>query len=38
MINDRLLDSVAQYMRIFYTYQLVTLIVLKREGDWEGAA
>jgi hypothetical protein len=38
MINNRLIDLVAQYMRMFYIYQLVTLIALQREGDWEGVA
>jgi hypothetical protein len=38
MINDRLIDLVAHYMRMFYIYQLVTLIALLWEGDWEGAA
>jgi hypothetical protein len=38
MIDDRLVDLVAQYMRMFYMYQLVTLIALLWEGDWEGAA
>ncbi len=38
MINDRFIDLVAQYMRMFYIYQLVTLIALQREGDWEGVA
>jgi hypothetical protein len=38
MIDDRLVDLMAQYMRMFYMYQLVTLIALLWEGDWEGAA
>jgi hypothetical protein len=38
MIDDRLIDLVAQYMRMFYIYQLVTLIALQRKGDWEGVA
>jgi hypothetical protein len=38
MIDDRLVDLVVPYMRMFYMYQLVTLIALLWEGDWEGAA
>ena len=38
MINDRPIDLVTRYMRVFYIYQLVTLIALQREGDWEGVA
>jgi hypothetical protein len=38
MIDDRLVDLVAQYMRMFYIYQLVTLIALLWACDWEGAA
>jgi len=32
VIDDRLIDSVAQYMGTFHIYKLVTLIALQREG------
>jgi len=38
MVNDRLIDLVAQHMRMFYIYQLVMFIALQREGAWEGVA
>jgi hypothetical protein len=38
MINDRLIDLVAQYMKMFYVYQFVMVIALQREDDWEGVA
>jgi hypothetical protein len=38
MINDRLINLVSQHTRMFYVYQLVMVIALRREGDWEGTA